>query len=163
MLLTDSITTASVSERAWERIEAVEPDCLYTNFLPWQDTSDGFLYTHLSANVAAHDTALDCLLQEGFDTIYERHRKAANHCWERGRDLDLELFTNPVQPSPTVSAFHVPGRAAELQEPLNKEYGIILATGLGTLADDILRVGYMDYQGDIELVEQTMDALAETV
>lgn len=157
------LTTASVSERAWERIEAVEPDPLYTNFLPWRDTSDGFPYTHLTANVAALDAALDRVLQEGLDTVYERHHKAANHCRERGRDLGIELFANPIQSSPTVSAFHVPGRAADLQKTLAAEYDITLATGLGNFSDDILRVGHMGYQANIKRVDQTMDRLAEVV
>jgi aspartate aminotransferase-like enzyme len=157
------LTTVSISERAWERMEEVDPDSLYTNFLPWQDTSDGFPYTHLSANVIALDIALDHILTEGLDTVYDRHRKAADRCRERGRDLGLELFANPERSSPTVSAFHVPDRATDLQKTLAEEYNITLATGLGDFADDILRVGHTGHQANTERIDQTMNALAEVV
>ncbi|EMA44607.1 aminotransferase class V [Halococcus morrhuae DSM 1307] len=157
------LATASVSERAWERMEAIDPESLYTNFLPWRDTSAEFPYTHLSTNVVALDVALDRILDEGLDTVYERHRSAASRCRERGSDIGLELFAGPERSSPTVSAFHVPGRAADLQAALDEQYDITLATGLGPLADDVIRVGHMGHQADTELVERTMDALAETV
>lgn len=157
------LTTASISERAWERMEEVDPDSLYTNFLPWQDTSDGFPYTHLSANVMALDVALDRVRREGLDMVYDRHRKAADRCRERGRDLGLELFADSKRSSPTVTAFNVPGRATDLQKTLAEEYDITLATGLGDFANDILRVGHMGYQATTEQVDQTMDALAEVV
>jgi aspartate aminotransferase-like enzyme len=157
------LTTVSISERAWERMEEVDPDSLYTNFLPWQDTSDSFPYTHLSANVIALDVALDRVLTEGLDTVYDRHRKAADRCREWGHDLGLESFADPERFSPTVSAFHVPGRATELQKTLAEEYDTTLATGLGGFADDILRVGHMGYQANIKRVERTMDALAAVV
>jgi aspartate aminotransferase-like enzyme len=157
------LTIASIRERAWERMEGVEPDSLYTNFLPWQDTSDGFPYTHLSANVIALDIALDRVLTEGLDTVYDRHHEAANRCRERGRDLGIELFAEPERSSPTVTAFNVPSRATDLQKALAEEYSITLATGLGDFADDILRVGHMGYQANTERVERTTDVLAKVV
>lgn len=157
------LTTASISERAWERMAAIDSDSLYTNFLPWRDTSEGFPYTHLSTNVVAFDVALDRILDDGLDTVYERHRTAANRCRERGSAIGLELFAGPERSSPTVSAFHVPGRAADIQETLDEEYDITLATGLGPLAGDVLRMGHMGHQADVESVERTMDALAEIV
>ena len=157
------LTTASISERAWERMAAIDPDGLYTNFLPWRDTSDGFPYTHLSTNVVALDVALDRILDDGLDATYERHRAAASRCRERGSAIGLEPFAGPERSSPTVSAFHVPGRAAAIQETLDEQYDITLATGLGPLADDVVRVGHMGHQADVEPVERTMDALAEIV
>lgn len=157
------LTTASISEHAWERMAEIEPNSLYTNFLPWKDTTDGFPYTHLSTNVVALDVALERILAEGVETVYERHRTAARRCRERGRDLGLDVFSDPEHSSPTVSAFSVPNRATELQETLAEEYNVTLATGLGDLADDILRVGHMGYQADTERVERTMDALAAVV
>lgn len=157
------LTTASISERAWDRMEEIDPDSLYTNFLPWRDTGDGFPYTHLSADIVALDTALDRILVEGLDTVYERHRTVADQCRERGRDLGLELFAEPNRSSPTVTAFSVSGRATDLQTTLAEEHNITLATGLGNSASDILRVGHMGYQAEPERVDQTMNALAEVI
>lgn len=63
------LATAAISDRAWAAMEARDPDSLYTNFLPWRDTDDGFPYTHLTTNVVALDEALSLLLDAGLDDL----------------------------------------------------------------------------------------------
>jgi aspartate aminotransferase-like enzyme len=153
------LAICSVSDAAWERIEARDPDSLYTNLLPWHDAEQPYPYTHLTTLVVALEVALDSLLEEGLDAVYDRHREAAAVCRDRGRDLGLEVYA-PERSSPTVTAFSVPGRATALQERLHADHDVTLATGLGDLEDDVLRVGHMGYNADVERVERTMDALA---
>jgi aspartate aminotransferase-like enzyme len=153
------LAVCSVSDAAWERIEARDPDSLYTNLLPWHDAEQPYPYTHLTTLVVALEAALDRLLAEGLDAVYERHREVAARCRERGRDLGLDVYA-PERSSPTVTAFHVPGRATDLQERLRADHDVTLATGLGDLADDVLRVGHMGYGADRDRVERAMDALA---
>lgn len=157
------LTTVAVSDRAWERIEERAPPSLYTNLLPWRDTSDGFPYTHLSANVAALDKGLDLLLSEGLDSVYERHRRAAERTRRRGEAMGLELFPARALRSPTVTAFHLPGTAKDVQSAVEAEHDITLATGLGEMADDVLRIGHMGYNADVEKVERTMDAIEDVL
>ncbi|MFO8114676.1 MAG: alanine--glyoxylate aminotransferase family protein [Halorubrum sp.] len=154
------LATAAISERAWAAMEDRDPHSLYTNFLPWRDTSEGFPYTHLTTEVVALDAALGLWLEEGLDAVRERHRSAAARCRERGAELGLEPYPDPERSSPTVTAFEVPGRAEELQERLREERDVLVATGLGELAGDILRVGHMGHNARIERVDETMDALA---
>jgi aspartate aminotransferase-like enzyme len=154
------LATLSVSDAAWDRIESRDPDTLYTNLLPWKDVDGMFPYTHLTTLVVALDEALDLVSEEGLDAVYERHETAARRCRERGRELGLDLYPDQVRSSPTVTAFHVPGRARRLQSELADEHDVRLATGLGDLADDVLRVGHMGYNADAARVEATMDALA---
>jgi aspartate aminotransferase-like enzyme len=153
------LTTVAVSDRAWDVVEARDPPSLYTNLLPWRDTSDGFPYTHLVANVAALDESLSMLLEEGLDAAYERHERVAAHCRERARDLGLELFPATERSAPTVTALHLPGEAQRVQRELDETHDIVLATGLASLADDVLRVGHMGYNAEVENVDRVMDAL----
>ncbi|WP_281193596.1 alanine--glyoxylate aminotransferase family protein [Halorubrum sp. F4] len=153
------LTTAAISDRAWAAMEARDPHSLYTNFLPWRDTDDGFPYTHLTTNVVALSEALSLLLEEGVDDVHARHETAATRCRERGSELGLEPFSDPEHASPTVTAFEVPGRAGTLQCRLREDHDVIVATGLGDLADDVLRVGHMGHAARVERVEETMDAL----
>ncbi|MFB6133979.1 MAG: alanine--glyoxylate aminotransferase family protein [Halanaeroarchaeum sp.] len=155
------LTTVSVSERAWSVIEARDPDSLYTNLLPWRDVSEGFPYTHLAANVAALEKALELLLAEGLDDVYDRHRRAAERCRRLGREQGLELYPDPALSAPTVTAFHLPGTAGDVQAAVAAEHDITLATGLGDLEDDVLRVGHMGYNADLQKVERTMAAIAD--
>lgn len=153
------LTTAAISDRAWEAIAARDPSSLYTNFLPWRDVSEQFPYTHLTVNVAALDAAVDLILEEGLDAVYERHEAAAERCRLRGSELGLELYPDAERSSPTVTAFHVPGEAKRLQREIAETEGVLLATGLGGLAEDILRFGHMGYNADVEKADRAMDAL----
>jgi len=157
------LTTAAISGRAWAAMEARGPTSLYTNLLPWRDVSDGFPYTHLDANVAALDTAVSRLVDEGNDAVYKRHRRAAERCRKRGAELGLDLYPDESRSSPTVTAFHIPGEAEAIQQRIEEDHDIILATSLGDLADDILRVGHMGYNADVDKVDQVMDAIETTL
>ena len=157
------LATAAVSDRAWAAMEARDPHSLYANFLPFRDVSDGFPHTHLTTEVVALDEALGLLLDEGLDEVRKRHAAAARRCRERGAELGLETVPDPERSSPTVTAFEVPGRAEGLQEQLRKEHDVILATGLGDGAADILRVGHMGHNARVDRVDEAMDALADVL
>ncbi|ELZ49248.1 aminotransferase class V [Halorubrum coriense DSM 10284] len=154
------LATAAVSERAWAAMAARDPHSLYANFLPFRDVSDGFPYTHLTTEVVALDAALGLLVDEGLDAVRERHEAAAARCRERGAALGLETVPGPERSSPTVTAFETPGRAETLQERLREDHDVLLATGLGDGAADVLRVGHMGHNARIERVDEAMDALA---
>jgi aspartate aminotransferase-like enzyme len=100
------------------------------------------------------------LHEEGLETVYERHERAAERCRERGAELGLDLYPDPERSAPTVTAFHLPGEAGAVQAELADEHDVVLSTGLAELADDILRVGHMGYNADVEKVDRVMDALA---
>ena len=154
------LAIASVSAAAWDRIEARDLASLYTNLLPWHEADQPYPYTHLTTLVVALDEALDLLFEEGLNAVYDRHREAAAYCRERGRALGLEPYPAPERSSPTVTAFSVPGRATALQKELREKHDVMLSTGFGDLADDVLRVGHMGYNADPDRVEGAMDALA---
>ncbi|ELZ43706.1 aminotransferase class V [Halorubrum coriense DSM 10284] len=101
------LTTAVISERAWTAMEERDPHSLYTNFLPWRNTSGGFPYTHLTTEVVALDAALGLWLEEGLDDVRERHRTAAARCRERGAELGLEPYPEPERSSPMVTAIEI--------------------------------------------------------
>ena len=157
------LSTVAVSDRAWKAMDDRSPSSLYTNLLPWRNISDGFPYTHLDANVAALDTAVVRLLDEGMDVVYDRHQRAAKRCRERGAELGLDLYPDESRSSPTVTAFYIPGEAKTIQQRVEADHDIVLATSLGEYADDILRVGHMGYNAEIEKVDRVMDAIADAL
>ena len=158
------LSTLSVSDHAWTKVEATPQDSFYASLEPWQDLDldDAptlLPYTPLVSNLNALEASLDRLLDEGLDAVHERHESVAQRCRERGRDLGLALYPPADRSSPTVTAFHVEGRATDLQQRLADEHGVVLATSLGDLAGDVLRVGHMGYNATVENVDRTMDAL----
>ena len=157
------LTTAAVSDRAWAAMEQREPTSLYTNLLPWRDVSEGFPYTHLDTNVAALDVAVQRVIDDGLGAVHDRHERAAERCRQRGREVGLDIYPDESRASPTVTAFSVPGEAERIQQRVEADHNIVLATSLGDFAEDILRVGHMGYNADIEKVDRVMDAIADVL
>jgi aspartate aminotransferase-like enzyme len=160
------LTTCAISDRAWERIERVENPTYYAALEPWRTAADDewFPYTHLVSNLCGLDAAVDLVLEEGLDEVFERHEAAATLCRDRAAELGLETYAiDEADCSPTVTALDVDGSAVELQEAVLDEYGILLATGLGELEDEILRIGHMGDNARPARVERAMDALADVL
>ncbi|RQG98995.1 pyridoxal-phosphate-dependent aminotransferase family protein [Natrarchaeobius oligotrophus] len=156
------LTVCSISDRAWDRMEAVENTSFYTDLEPWRTAVDDewFPYTHLTANLAALDAAAGLLLEEGMDSVFERHEAAARRCRERAAEIGLEPFpADEGDCSPTVTALAVDG-AGDLQRRILDEHDVALATGLGDHEDDVLRIGHMGHNARLERVDRSMDALA---
>jgi len=156
------LTTCAISDRAWERIERIENSSYYADLTPWREAADRewFPYTHLSANVYGLQVAVELVLEEGLENVFDRHERVATICRDRAVALGLEPYSAPADCSPTVTALEVDGHARTLQEAMLEEHSIVLATGLGELEDDILRIGHMGHNARVDRIEETMDALA---
>jgi aspartate aminotransferase-like enzyme len=160
------LTTCAVSEQAWERMESVTNPSLYADLKPWRTAveDEWFPYTHLASNLYGLDAAVDLLLEEGLDAVFNRHEEAAELCRERAAEFGLETYVRDESDcSPTVTALDVDGRASDLQQAVLEEHDILLATGLGHLEDDILRIGHMGANARPDRVERTMDALGDVL
>ncbi|WP_049971617.1 pyridoxal-phosphate-dependent aminotransferase family protein [Haladaptatus cibarius] len=155
------LTTMSVSDSTWEKVENTEQDSFYTSLEPWHEPDFSFLpYTHLVSNLYALEVSLDRILEEGLDSVFARHEETAKLCRNRGRELGIDPFPGTESLcSPTVTAFEIEGRAKEVQRRLHDDHGILVATGLGEMADDLLRVGHMGYNAQKPRVEEAMNAL----
>jgi aspartate aminotransferase-like enzyme len=159
------LTTVSVSDRAWATVDDTEQDTFYTSFAPWKDvdlSEDPPLlpYTHLASNLAALDASLDRIVDEGVEAVYDCHAQVARQC----REIGLEPYPDSTALcSPTLTAFHVPGRAGEIQRRLDSDRDAVAATGLGESAEDVLRIGHMGYAADSDRIARTMDALADVM
>lgn len=161
------LTTLSVSEEAWNIVESKEQETFYTSLLPWREMwmeDEFFPYTHLVSNLYSLNEAVNILLEEGLEVIYERHREVAQICREDGGEIGLTLY--PAREnicSPTVTAFDVEDAALEIQKEVHKRHDILLATSLGDLENQILRVGHMGYNAQEEKVRRTMSALEDVI
>lgn len=159
------LTMLSVSDDAWDVIDATDQTSFYTSLAPWVDLDldDGqFPYTHLVSNLYALDESVTVLQEEGLEQVYDRHEDCAELCRELGAELGLSPFPPTERCSPTVTAFEVENASA-IQRELQNDHDITLATSLGDLEDDILRVGHMGANAETENVERTMSALDEVL
>ncbi|CZR06275.1 pyridoxal-phosphate-dependent aminotransferase family protein [Trichococcus collinsii] len=115
-------------------------------------------YTTSAGDVAALDTALDNILEEGIETVFGRHNRIASAVREAAQAYGLELFLNS-DCSNTVTAIRIPEAigALHLQEHLSEHYDLLVATSLTQYADVILRIGHM---GENAFIDKLVYVLA---
>ncbi len=161
------LTTLSVSGEAWEIVESEGQETFYTNLSPWKEMwmeDEFFPYTHLVSNLYGLDEAVNILLEERLDNVHERHRNVAQLCREKGNEIGLDLYPNQeCICSPTVTAFHLEDTAQKVQKKVRENHDILVATSLGDLENQIVRVGHMGFNADEEKVRRTMDALGHVI
>jgi aspartate aminotransferase-like enzyme len=137
---------ASVSPRAWERVEKAASPRFYFD---WKRTRKAQVdgpqspYTPAITLVLGLDAALDMILEDGVEASWTRTEELGAMVRGRVRDLGLELFS-PDDPSCSlVTAISVPegvdGDA--VRRALAERHGIVVAGGQGSLVGKIWRVG----------------------
>lgn len=106
------------------------------------------------------DLALEKMLDEGRDNIFERHRSIGEYVRWRAKDMGLKLLADHEHASDTVTAIYVPEGidSKKLLSQLRTEDGVVLGGGQGILEGKVFRVGHLGYFEEADLVE-AMDKL----
>ena len=110
------------------------------------------------------DAALEQMLEEGMDAIFERHARVARMTRDGVRELGLSLFADESCASNTVTAVNAPEgvNTGALLRQLQADHGVVLSGGQGALDGKILRVGHLGYITDDDITE-VLDALASVL
>ena len=118
-------------------------------------------YTPAVSIIFALDKALDTILADGMESIFEHHRKIGRFTREGVKKLGLRLFPDESVASDTVTAVSVPDGvdAAGLLAKMRTEHGVVLAGGQQALAGKIFRIGHMGHCTTDE-IQGVLDALA---
>jgi aspartate aminotransferase-like enzyme len=114
------------------------------------------------------DLALDKLLEEGMEKVFQRHSQVAQAMRNGARALGLRLLVADERyASNTVTSVLLPEGVdgGRLQDLLQREHGVVLAGGQGPLQGKIFRVGHMGYctQADIQGVLTALKAVLPKV
>ena len=105
--------------------------------------------------------ALDNILEEGLESVYDRHARVAGFTRNCMKDLGLELLAeNEAYASNTVTAVKMPSGVDpdRLMGILHGEENVVLATGQGKLTKDIFRIGHLGNVSE-EDIEEVVTAL----
>ncbi|MBF8267863.1 MAG: serine--glyoxylate aminotransferase [Dehalococcoidia bacterium] len=152
----------SVSQRGWEASKAAKMPRFYWDFgraksylargqTPWTPAVSIFY---------ALDVSLERMMEEGMENVYQRHARIAQQARDGVKSLGLSLVADERWASNTVTAFKIPPGVdpGTLLQRLQSDHDVVLATGQGSLAGKILRIGHLGYctDKDISLV---IDAL----
>jgi serine---pyruvate transaminase len=155
------LSFASMSTAAWERSRVTKTPRFYFD---WQRTLDaqnggGSPFTPATATVNALNVALDLVLEEGLEAIWERTQAMAGRFRARVLASGLELYS-PDDPSCSlVTAVAVPeGANADVLRRAVLDAGYIIEGGRGQTAGRVLRFGHLGAT-DEDALNAGLDAL----
>lgn len=153
----------AASPRAWEANKTAKLPRFYFDWalsLKQLETAWQHPTTPPVSLFYAIDVALEIMLAEGREAIFERHRRAGEYVRGRAKAMGLRLLADHTHASNTVTAIYFPeeidGKA--LLGKLRTEDQIVLAGGQAHLKGKIFRIGHLGYFTDADLT-QAMDAL----
>jgi len=158
------LTMLAVSPAAMQAAERSRSPKWYFDFLRQRAANErGFMHTTppLSVMYALRE-GLAMVRDEGLAKFWHRHEQLARRCRRGIRAAGLELLARGGQASNVVTAIHSPFTNAEelagFLDDLARNYGLILAQGLGPLEGKTFRVGHLG-----RFLEQDVDLMLDSL
>ncbi|MED5568389.1 MAG: alanine--glyoxylate aminotransferase family protein [Chloroflexota bacterium] len=160
----------TMSETAWEACETSTMPSFYFDLKAARSYLERG-QTPFTPNVALMYgliTALDKLLEEGMENVYERHARISQITRDGIKDLGLDLLvSDEAYASNTVTAIKVPEGVdgSRLRSLVREEHNVVLAGGQGKLSESIFRIGHLGHvtREDIEEVLETLKTVLPKV
>ena len=105
--------------------------------------------------------ALQLILEEGLDNVYQRHLRYHNELVDGLEGMGLSMLVAPGSRLPMLNSVNVPEGVDEaaVRSTLLEQYKIEIGAGLGPLAGKIWRVGLMGHTARQENVTRLLGAL----
>ena len=163
----------SVSDRAWARQETNPMPRFYFDLRRAKDAlaRGETPWTPAVSLVFQLDKAIEMMLAEGLDAIYERHRRLARMTRDGIRALGLELLASEGLESDTVTAVKIPDGVdgSQFTKVAREQFDTVFAGGQGPLRGKIFRFGHLGYVHEPDIraglvaVEKTLVSLGYAV
>lgn len=163
------LAAITVSKQAWEVIDA-NPDhrTWYLDLRTWRrydrEWADWHPYptTIPSGLVAALDTSLRMILEDGLERRIVRTREAAARVRDGLKALGFEMYVDDEHASPITTSVraHPDLPVEELIARLRDEHNIYISGGLADLAGQIFRIGHMGRSIEPEETDLLLNAIA---
>jgi alanine-glyoxylate transaminase/serine-glyoxylate transaminase/serine-pyruvate transaminase len=157
LMLPPGLSFNAVSAKA---LAAAKTAKLARSYWDWQpmlaaNATGYFPYTPATNLLYGLDTAMDMLLEEGFDAVFARHNRhaEATRCAVQAWGLEIQC-ADPRHYSPSLTAVRLPeGHSADaLRALILERYNMSLGNGLGILKDRVFRIGHLGDFGDLSLL-----------
>lgn len=163
-MLPPGLAFLGLSERAQARLKETRSPRFYFDLRPALEkwASGDFPWTPAISLVQGLSAALDVLLENGLEAVWDRFADHAGRSRAVARELGLEIF--PEHPANSLTVMKVPEGmdGQRLIERIEREFGIRLAGGQGKLKGKIVRLGHMGHYTDADL-DHAHDALRRCV
>lgn len=131
----------------------------------WQGASRVYHHTAPINMLYGLYQALRCIVEEGLERVFARHRAAHEQLVAGLAKLGLEMLVEPGCRLPMLNAVKVPAGVDEaaVRKALLLEHDIEIGAGLGPLAGKVWRIGLMGHTARPQNVERLLQALGKTV
>jgi len=142
------VSFVGLGEEALERLRRVEAETLYLDlreYVRWYEERRETPATPAIPLFQALDAALDRVLGEGVENRVRRHQRMAAAFYGAFEAGGIEPFAQRPYRSNTVISLRVPegASAEEVIRDLERDYGVVIAGGMGRLRGRIFRIGSM--------------------
>ncbi len=160
------LTIVSISKDAKKAFKErkVPVGSFYANLMIWEHylEEEYFPYTLPASDIMSLEVAIDNILEEGLQTVIDRHAKLAEAVRESLKAYGLKLYLDDCF-SNTVTAITLPNglKATDISHYILKKYNVLLATSLDTFRDKILRIGHMGENARFATIFYIMSLLDE--
>lgn len=159
------LTFLSISDKAWKVMQQRKTKiaAFYCNLTIWRDCIDKkwYPYSMPISDIKGLEVAVDNVLAEGIENVWQRHQKVAEYTRKSALDMGLKLYLEDDF-SNTVTAIEMPN-APEVRKKILEKYNIMVGGSLGALDQHIIRIGHMGYNCFMEEVRLTMEALKNCI
>lgn len=156
LMLPPGLAIQSVSAKAWGKIENNTSPRYYFDLLKArkQYAKWNTAYTPAVSLFVGLNTALDMMLDEGLDNVYDRHKLLRDATRAAIRALGLKLMTEDEYASPVITSVHAPEGigADDIRKVLTKEYSITFAGGQAKLKNKIFRIAHMGFADKMNVI-----------
>jgi aspartate aminotransferase-like enzyme len=166
-MIPPGLAFVSVNKRAWEATKTAKMPRFYFDFerhrksfeqkeTPWTPAVSLFF---------SLDLALDKMLKEGMENVYERHHRLAAYTRREVKGMGLRLVCQDERfASDTVTAINMPEGMEDraLRRLVQADDGVVFAGGQGKLTGKIFRIGHMGYVTDADM-QQAIEALRKAL
>jgi alanine-glyoxylate transaminase/serine-glyoxylate transaminase/serine-pyruvate transaminase len=157
LMLPPGLSFTAVSDKA---LAATKTAKLPRSYWDWDDmlalNQDGvFPYTPATAHLFGLAEAINMLLEEGLDNVFERHARMAEAVRRAVQAWDLELWCrDPKYHSTAVTAVKTPdGHDADaFRKVVLDTFNMSLGTGLNKLAGKAFRIGHLGDTNDLTIL-----------
>ena len=165
-MLPPGLAFVSFSERAWKAHAQATMPRFYFDMAQYRKYLEIGQppYTPAVSAMFALDRALEQIMDEGVEGLFERHARIGQFTRDGVKALGLGLFADESVASNTVTAVKMPDGvdAKDLVAMVRKEDDVVLAAGQGAIASDIIRIGHMGRTTEAE-IQDAVDALAASL
>ena len=127
----------------------------------WQGAKRTYHHTAPINMLYALYAALECMLEEGMESVFARHQAAYEQLKASLAELGIPFLVKEDSRLPMLNAVKIPEGVdeADIRMTLLKERQIVIGAGLGPLASKIWRIGLMGHTARSENVERLLTAL----